>query len=133
MLFQPPPSTTFGNISFDSKNVHALVEAEAIKRIDATANDLIQKNVTNSLAPIRLELINSMDCAVDDIQRKVSELNTVLTHNQEQQTLLRDLIADGRLALSDLKEQSGFLITVIETQNDNRLAYEQLLSWAADT
>ena len=117
---------------FDSIHISELVRDKAKERIDAIADVLIQKDITNQITPIRTEFLNQLAQSKEEIRQRVDKLNEDSKQTQKDEAELHSTIIEARELLTKLDEQSVFLMTVISAQNDNEGAYEQLLNWAGD-
>jgi len=92
---------------FKTENIKALVESKARTRIDETADPLIKKYMTQTIDP-KLKDAEQRLKAVD------SELN------------------EAKKVIANLKASEEYITTVIAAQNDDRLAFDRLKTWAND-
>lgn len=93
--------------AFKQENIRSLVEDKARTRIDQIADPLIRKNISQSIMP-----------QITSAENKLEKLHTELN--------------DARNTITDLKAILEFNTTVISAQNDDRLAFDKLRSWADD-
>lgn len=117
---------------FDSKQISDLVRDKAKERIDAIADVLIQKNITNQIAPIRAEFLEQLSQSKEEIRQRVEKLDEDSKQTRKTESELQTTIAEARELLAKLDEQSAFVMTVIAAQNDDRSAFETLNKWASD-
>jgi len=117
---------------FDSKQISELVRDKAKERIDTIADVLIQKDITNQIAPIRIEFLDQLAKSKEEIRQRVEQLDEDSKKTQKTEAELQTTIAEARELLAKLDEQSVFIMAVIEAQNDDRSAFEKLNNWASD-
>jgi hypothetical protein len=90
---------------FKKENIHNLVEQKAQSRIDNIADALIEKQIKDKISP-------QIKSAEDRLGTIKADL-TVVDNN-----------------IKELNAISEFMITVISAQNDDRMAFDKLKSWA---
>ena len=117
---------------FDSKQITELVRDKATERIDAIADILIQKNITNLIAPVRAEFSDQLAQSKEEIRQRVEKLDADSKQTHKTESELRTTIAEARELLAELDEQSAFTMAVVAAQNDDRSAFEKLKKWASD-
>lgn len=118
---------------FDSKQISDLVRDKAKERIDAIADVLIQKAITNQITPIRNEFLDQLTKSKEEIRLRVEKLDEDSKQNLKTETELKNTLAEARELLTKLDEQASFIMTALAAQNDDRSAYEQLEQWSKDT
>jgi hypothetical protein len=117
---------------FDSKHISELVRDKAKERIDVIADILIQKNITNQIAPIRTEFLEQLSQSKEDIRQRVEKLDEDSKQTQKTEAKLQTTMAEARELLAKLDEQSIFIMTALAAQNDDRSAFETLNKWSTD-
>ncbi len=117
---------------FATKEISALVQDKAKERIDTIADTLIQKNITNQIAPIRNEFVDLLSKSKADIQDRVEKLDENSKQTQKTGDELQVTLAEARSLLEKLDEQSMFIMAVLAAQTEDRDAYQRLDKWAGD-
>jgi hypothetical protein len=117
---------------FDAKQISELVRDKARERVDAIAGVLIQKEITNQIAPIRADFLEQLSQSKEEIRQRVEKLDEDSKQTRKTEAELQATITEARELLARLDEQSGLIMTVISAQNDDRSAYETLNKWAND-
>lgn len=92
---------------FKQENIKALVEQKARARIDQIADPLITKHISENIMP-----------HIKTAENQLQQINTELK--------------DARDTIADLSANSEFTTTVITAQNDDRISFDKLKSWADD-
>ena len=117
---------------FDAKQISELVRDKARERVDAIAGVLIQKEITNQIAPIRADFLEQLSQSKEEIRQRVEKLDEDSKQTHKTESELQATIADAKELLAKLDEQSVFTLAVIAAQNDDRSAFEKLQAWASD-
>lgn len=117
---------------FDVKQISELVRDKAKERIDVIADVLIQKNITNQIAPVRAEFLEQLSQSKEEIRQRVEKLDEDSKQTRKTELELQTTIAEAHELLTKLDEQSAFTMAVIAAQNDDRGAFEKLKQWASD-
>src|ERR1035437_598585 len=117
---------------FDAKQISEVVRDKARERVDAIAGVLIQKEITNQIAPIRADFLEQLSQSKEEIRQRVEKLDEDSKQTRKTEAELQATITEARELLARLDEQSGLIMTVISAQNDDRSAYETLNKWAND-
>ena len=117
---------------FANSNIVALVHDQAKERIDAIADLLIQTNIQNKIIPIRDDFLQQLSQSKDEIQKRLEKLDADSQQTHQTETNIEQTLAETRTLLAKSDEQSTFIITAIQAQNDNRKAFETIMTWAND-
>jgi hypothetical protein len=118
---------------FDAKQISELVQDKAKERIDAIADVLIEKDITNQIAPIRADFLEQLSQSKEEIRQRVEKLDEDSQRTHKTEAELQTTIAEAKELLAKLDEQSVFMMTVIAAQNDDRNAFEKLDGWATNS
>ena len=117
---------------FKEENISFLVAQQAQTRIDQIADDLIEKQISERITPLKADLTSLISKSSAEVNAKLHELDQNLKQSREKEEDLRTLLAEARTALNTVKEQSDFVLTVLAAQSDDRNAFDRLRQWAAD-
>jgi hypothetical protein len=118
---------------FNEQNIAALVRDEAKKRIDLIADSIIQKNISNQVAPVRAEFLEVLTKSSQDMKSKIAEMDAALNKSAGSASNLQSIVDDAKKALSKLDQESDFLTTAVAAQNDDRAAYDKLVTLGSDS
>ena len=117
---------------FRADNIQRLVETKARERIDATADALIKDSVSSRITPLRDEITVLINKIAEENKQKVALLDQRQDKSQKTEQELRELLDQARETLSQVRQQSDFVQTVLAAQSDDRKAYDQLCAWATN-
>lgn len=113
---------------FENESIKKLVNDAAKERVELVADRLIQSNIDERITPIRKELFANLR----DQEKKLRELETNLWQSQMTESNLQQTAKEAKVALKQLNEDSDFISKAFLAENDDRSAYEQLVTWASD-
>lgn len=117
---------------FATNEITELVQDEAKKRIDVIADILIQKDITNQIAPVRAELLSVLLTNINDEKVRMADINKIASDSFETETNLQAVLIDAKNTIKRLDEQSDFIMTVLAAESDDRNAFEKLRKQASD-
>jgi len=115
---------------FKQENISTLVSQQAQTRIDAIADNLIERQIGAHIAPLKTELTTLIADSSTELNTKVKELDAKLTQTRATEEELRGLLTEARKTVDNVKEQSEFVLTVLAAQGDDRNAFDKLRKWS---
>jgi len=117
---------------FKQENISSLVAQEAQTRIDAIADNLIEDQIGKQIKPLETDLTTLIASSSAELQDKVKELDAKLTQSRATEEDLRRLLNEARKTVDNVKQQSDFVLTVLDAQGDDRNAFDKLRRWSND-
>lgn len=124
---------------FNKENITGLVVAEAQKRIDAVAEDIIEKQIRAVIDPEVTRTRNDLDelakqtlessAAVKEISDEMKEKNKSIDENI---TNLGTAMSKAAEAQKNMEQTTAFAMTLLAAQNDSWKAFLQLQAWGDD-
>lgn len=117
---------------FADKEIQALVEEKAIQRIDQVADKIIATNVDARINPLAKAVEANLENADKSVASLTEKVNLIRHSADAKNSELAKTLDEAKRTLTDLKDQSEFIMTVISAQNDDREAYSKLKTWSND-